>query len=75
MWSRLKDRIPRSSIWFRPSHYFDRALTMEWLVDGQKVQKYAIQVLNGAKWKTLYSGHHWPQEDRSFDRTAAHAYD
>ena len=23
----------------------DRALTMEWLVDGQKVQKYAIQVM------------------------------
>jgi len=35
---------------------FDRALTMEWLVDGQKVQKYAIQVMDGAKWKTIYSG-------------------
>jgi alpha-L-fucosidase len=35
---------------------FDRALTMEWLVDGQKVQKYAIQVLDGTKWKTIYSG-------------------
>jgi alpha-L-fucosidase len=35
---------------------FDRALTMEWLVDGQKVQKYAIQVMNGAKWITVYSG-------------------
>jgi alpha-L-fucosidase len=34
----------------------DRALTMEWLVDGQKVQKYAIQVMDGAKWKTVYSG-------------------
>ena len=34
---------------------FDRALTMEWLVNGQKVQKYAIQVANGAKWKTIYS--------------------
>ena len=35
---------------------FDRTLTMEWLVDGQKVQKYAIQVMDGAKWKTIYSG-------------------
>ncbi len=36
--------------------HFDRALTMEWLVDGQKVQKYAVQVMGGAKWKTVYSG-------------------
>jgi alpha-L-fucosidase len=35
---------------------FDRTLTMEWLVDGQKVQKYAIQVVDGGKWKTVYSG-------------------
>jgi len=35
---------------------FDRALTMEWLVDGQKVQKYAIQVMDGAQWKTVHSG-------------------
>jgi alpha-L-fucosidase len=35
---------------------FDRAFTMEWLVDGQKVQKYAIQVIDGTKWKTVYSG-------------------
>jgi alpha-L-fucosidase len=35
---------------------FDRALSMEWLVNGQNVQKYAIQVMNGTKWKTLYSG-------------------
>jgi alpha-L-fucosidase len=35
---------------------FDRALTMEWLVDGQKVQKYEIQVMDGANWKTVYSG-------------------
>jgi len=35
---------------------FDRALTMEWLVDGQKVQKYAIQVWDGGPWKTVYSG-------------------
>jgi alpha-L-fucosidase len=35
---------------------FDRALTMEWLADGQKVQKYAIQVMAGTKWKTVCSG-------------------
>jgi alpha-L-fucosidase len=35
---------------------FDRALTMEWLVDGQKVQTYAIQVMQGANWKTVYAG-------------------
>jgi alpha-L-fucosidase len=35
---------------------FDRALTMEWLVDGQKIQKYAIQVPDGTKWRTIYSG-------------------
>jgi alpha-L-fucosidase len=35
---------------------FDRALTMEWLVDGQKVQNYAIQAMEGAKWQTVYSG-------------------
>ncbi len=35
---------------------FDRSLTMEWLVDGQKIQKYAIQVMDGTKWKTIYSG-------------------
>ena len=29
---------------------------MEWLVDGQKVQTYAIQVIDGGKWKTLHSG-------------------
>jgi alpha-L-fucosidase len=35
---------------------FDRTLTMEWLVDGQKVQKYAIQIMDGTKWKTIYAG-------------------
>lgn len=35
---------------------FDRAVTMEWLVDGQKVQKYAIQIMDGARWRTVYSG-------------------
>src|SRR5882724_10963753 len=35
---------------------FDRALTLEWRVDGQKVQKYAIQVMEAKKWTTIYSG-------------------
>jgi alpha-L-fucosidase len=35
---------------------FDRTLTMECLIDGQKVQKYSIQVMDGGKWKTVYSG-------------------
>lgn len=35
---------------------FDRALTMEWLAAGQNVQKYAIQIMEGANWKTIYSG-------------------
>jgi alpha-L-fucosidase len=29
---------------------------MEWLGDGQKVQKYAIQVMEDARWETVYSG-------------------
>jgi len=35
---------------------FDRAVTMEWLNDGQKVQKYAIEALTGGKWTTIASG-------------------
>jgi alpha-L-fucosidase len=35
---------------------FDRALTMEWLVDGQKVQKYAIQIRAGTHWITVHTG-------------------
>jgi alpha-L-fucosidase len=29
---------------------------MEYLIEGQKVQKYTIQVMEGTKWKTIYSG-------------------
>ena len=32
---------------------FDRALTMEWLNDGQHVQKYAIEVFDGRSWKRV----------------------
>lgn len=35
---------------------FDRTLTMEWLNDGQKVQKYAIEVLDGNTWKRVAEG-------------------
>jgi len=41
---------------FSTAIHFDRAVTMEWLVDGQKVQKYAIQINRGDGWKTIYSG-------------------
>ncbi len=32
---------------------FDRALTMEWLNDGQRVEKYSIDVWTGSEWKTV----------------------
>jgi len=35
---------------------FDRALTMEWLNDGQHIQKYAIEVLLGMKWRRVAEG-------------------
>jgi alpha-L-fucosidase len=35
---------------------FDHAVTMEWLNDGQKVQKYAIEALTGGKWTTIAKG-------------------
>jgi alpha-L-fucosidase len=34
----------------------DRAMTMEWLVDGQKIQKYAIEVMDAGRWRTIHSG-------------------
>jgi alpha-L-fucosidase len=35
---------------------FDRAVTMEWLLEGQKIEKYAIQIEDSANWKTIYEG-------------------
>jgi len=35
---------------------FDRAITMEWLNDGQHIEKYAIEALVDNKWITLYTG-------------------
>jgi alpha-L-fucosidase len=32
---------------------FDRALTMEWLNDGQHVEKYAIEIWTGSVWKKV----------------------
>jgi len=34
---------------------FNRAVTMEWINDGQHVQKYAIEVWDGGRWKTVAS--------------------
>jgi alpha-L-fucosidase len=57
MWSAAEgSRSAMIDLLFAHPVTFDRALTMEWLVEGQKVQKYAIQVADGAKWKTVYSG-------------------
>ncbi len=35
---------------------FDRALTMEWLADGQQIEKYAIEAFVKGKWTALYTG-------------------
>ncbi len=34
---------------------FNRAVTMEWLNDGQRVQKYSIEVWTGTAWKSVAS--------------------
>jgi alpha-L-fucosidase len=34
----------------------DRAMTMEWLGDGQQVEQYSIEAFTGGKWTTLHSG-------------------
>jgi alpha-L-fucosidase len=34
---------------------FNRALTMEWLNDGQHIQKYAIEIWDGHAWKAITS--------------------
>jgi len=36
---------------------FDRALTMEWLNDGQHIEQYAIEVYRDGKWISVASGH------------------
>jgi len=32
---------------------FNRALTLEWLNDGQRIQKYSIDIWTGSAWKTV----------------------
>jgi alpha-L-fucosidase len=34
---------------------FNRALTMEWLNDGQRIQKYSIDIWTGSSWRTVAS--------------------
>jgi alpha-L-fucosidase len=41
---------------FKEPVTFDRAVTMEWLVDGQRVRKYAIEVFEGGKWRRVAEG-------------------
>jgi alpha-L-fucosidase len=36
---------------------FDRALTMEWLNDGQRIEQYSIDVWTGHAWKSVASAH------------------
>ena len=44
----LEVRMPRSLT-------FDQALTMEWLVDGQRVQRYEIDAWQDGRWRTVTS--------------------
>lgn len=41
---------------FKEPITFDCALTMEWLNDGQHVQKYAIEVQQGGRWRRVAEG-------------------
>jgi len=41
---------------FKEPVTFDCAVTMEWLNDGQHVQKYAIEIQEGGKWKRVAEG-------------------
>lgn len=36
---------------------FDSAMTMEWLNDGQTIQRYRIETWQSGGWKTVYSGY------------------
>jgi alpha-L-fucosidase len=36
---------------------FNRALTMEWLNDGQRIEKYSIDVWTGSSWKSIAAAH------------------
>lgn len=41
---------------FAKPQTFDHALTMEWLNDGQHIQKYAIEIWDGSHWKPVAEG-------------------
>jgi alpha-L-fucosidase len=43
-------------VYFPQPVRFDRALTMEWLDDGQHVQKYAIEIWENGGWKRVAEG-------------------
>jgi alpha-L-fucosidase len=36
---------------------FNRALTMEWLNEGQRIEQYSIDVWMGSGWKTVAAAH------------------
>lgn len=36
---------------------FNRALTMEWLNEGQRIEKYSIDVWTGSGWKSVAAAH------------------
>ena len=35
---------------------FDRSLAMEWLNNGQRIEKYEVQAWDGKEWRTLHAG-------------------
>ena len=43
-------------LYFDPPAAFDRAVTMEWLARGQRVQQYAIEVNDGKGWRSVAFG-------------------
>jgi alpha-L-fucosidase len=56
-WSAPADsRSSSIEVNFKEPVTFDCALTMEWLNDGQHVQKYAIEVFEDGKWKRVAEG-------------------
>jgi alpha-L-fucosidase len=36
---------------------FNRALTMEWLNEGQRIEKYSIEIWTGSAWKPVVTAH------------------
>lgn len=44
-------------VWFAKPVTFNRALTMEWLNEGQRIEKYSIDVWTGSGWKSVAAAH------------------